>query len=150
MYRPGPLGASCPKGPGLESYFERFALAIQSRVSQGACSPGKNQDPRTATPSWAVAGDRNSLSRVNVKDPSLANWPTLNHAILKNIVPDFPLINKSFNLCYAGNDLRARLCILAQMGHMVVDGYLPGSRRQGPNGVHSTYRGINRNVPPSP
>jgi Ni,Fe-hydrogenase III large subunit len=24
---------------------------------------------------------------------------------LKNIVPDFPLVNKSFNLSYAGNDL---------------------------------------------
>jgi Ni,Fe-hydrogenase III large subunit len=34
-----------------------------------------------------------------------ANWPSLNYAILKNIVPDFPLVNKSFNLSYAGNDL---------------------------------------------
>jgi Ni,Fe-hydrogenase III large subunit len=34
-----------------------------------------------------------------------ANWPALNYAILDNIVPDFPLVNKSFNLSYAGNDL---------------------------------------------
>ena len=54
---------------------------------------------------WVVAGEDNSLSRVKVKDPSFANWPALNYAILKNIVPDFPLINKSFNLSYAGNDL---------------------------------------------
>jgi Ni,Fe-hydrogenase III large subunit len=49
------------------------------------------------------------LSRVAtvrvIKDPSFANWPALNYAILKNIVPDFPLVNKSFNLTYAGNDL---------------------------------------------
>lgn len=54
---------------------------------------------------WVVAGDDNLLSRVKVKDPSFANWPALNYAILKNIVPDFPLVNKSFNLSYAGNDL---------------------------------------------
>ncbi|MBI1877602.1 MAG: hypothetical protein HYR94_05120, partial [Chloroflexi bacterium] len=46
-----------------------------------------------------------ALARVKVKDPSFANWPALNYAILKNIVPDFPLVNKSFNLSYAGNDL---------------------------------------------
>lgn len=54
---------------------------------------------------WVVAGEDSSLSRVKVKDPSFANWPALNYAILKNIVPDFPLVNKSFNLSYAGNDL---------------------------------------------
>ena len=54
---------------------------------------------------WIVAGKDDSLSRVKVKDPSFANWPALNYAILKNIVPDFPLVNKSFNLSYAGNDL---------------------------------------------
>ncbi|MBE7552509.1 MAG: NADH-quinone oxidoreductase subunit C [Anaerolineales bacterium] len=54
---------------------------------------------------WVAAGESNSLARVKVKDPSFANWPALNYAILKNIVPDFPLVNKSFNLSYAGNDL---------------------------------------------
>jgi Ni,Fe-hydrogenase III large subunit/Ni,Fe-hydrogenase III component G len=54
---------------------------------------------------WVVTGDDNRLARVKVKDPSFANWPALNYAILKNIVPDFPLVNKSFNLSYAGNDL---------------------------------------------
>jgi len=54
---------------------------------------------------WVVAGKNNSLQRVKIKDPSFANWPALNYAILDNIVPDFPLVNKSFNLSYAGNDL---------------------------------------------
>lgn len=54
---------------------------------------------------WVVAGEQDTLARVKVKDPSFANWPALNYAILKNIVPDFPLCNKSFNLSYAGNDL---------------------------------------------
>jgi Ni,Fe-hydrogenase III large subunit/Ni,Fe-hydrogenase III component G len=54
---------------------------------------------------WVVAGRNNSLRRIKIKDPSFANWPALNYAIHGNIVPDFPLVNKSFNLSYAGNDL---------------------------------------------
>lgn len=45
------------------------------------------------------------LTRVHPHDPSWQNWPVLEHAILGNIVPDFPLINKSFNLSYSGVDL---------------------------------------------
>jgi Ni,Fe-hydrogenase III large subunit len=54
---------------------------------------------------WVTAGENGVLRRVKVKDPSFSNWPALNYAILNNIVPDFPLCNKSFNLSYAGNDL---------------------------------------------
>jgi len=45
------------------------------------------------------------LGRVHPHDPSWQNWPLLEHAIIDNIVPDFPLINKSFNLSYSGQDL---------------------------------------------
>ena len=54
---------------------------------------------------WVSIGKNGSLARVTIKDPSFANWPALNYAIWNNIVPDFPLCNKSFNLSYAGNDL---------------------------------------------
>lgn len=47
----------------------------------------------------------NAIQRLHAHDPSWQNWPVLEHAILGNIVPDFPLINKSFNLSYAGHDL---------------------------------------------
>ncbi len=43
--------------------------------------------------------------RVHARDPSWANWPLLEHAVIGNIVPDFPLINKSFNLSYSGSDV---------------------------------------------
>ncbi|MFC0430728.1 NADH-quinone oxidoreductase subunit C [Kutzneria buriramensis] len=46
-----------------------------------------------------------TLSRVKVVDPSFFNWPALPVALADTIVPDFPLVNKSFNLSYAGNDL---------------------------------------------
>lgn len=50
-------------------------------------------------------GTNNTLHRVHPHDPSWQNWPVLEHAIIGNIVPDFPLINKSFNLSYTGQDL---------------------------------------------
>jgi len=47
----------------------------------------------------------NRIHRAHPHDPSWQNWPLLEHAVHGNIVPDFPLINKSFNLSYSGVDL---------------------------------------------
>ena len=46
-----------------------------------------------------------AIRRCHLSDPSWRNWPVLEHAVIDNIVPDFPLINKSFNLSYSGHDL---------------------------------------------
>lgn len=51
------------------------------------------------------AGAEGLIHRCHVHDPSWQNWPALEHSIIDNIVPDFPLINKSFNLAYSGHDL---------------------------------------------
>ena len=51
------------------------------------------------------AGPGGAIHRCHPHDPSWQNWPVLEHAIIGNIVPDFPLINKSFNLSYSGHDL---------------------------------------------
>jgi Ni,Fe-hydrogenase III large subunit len=53
---------------------------------------------------WIRTAPGNRLARCKVKDPSLQNWPALTEAILGNIVPDFPVVNKSFNLSYSGTD----------------------------------------------
>jgi Ni,Fe-hydrogenase III large subunit len=50
-------------------------------------------------------GPSGDLRRVKVVDPSFLTWPALPVALADTIVPDFPLVNKSFNLSYAGNDL---------------------------------------------
>ena len=42
---------------------------------------------------------------VHIHDPSWQNWPLLERVVLGELVPDFPLINKSFNLAYSGHDL---------------------------------------------
>ncbi|MCL5017387.1 MAG: NADH-quinone oxidoreductase subunit C [Patescibacteria group bacterium] len=46
-----------------------------------------------------------NISRVAPRDPSFINWAVLRYAGFDNVIPDFPLINKSFNLSYTGNDL---------------------------------------------
>ncbi len=45
------------------------------------------------------------IRRAHCHDPSWQNWPALEHVVMGNIVADFPLINKSFNLSYSGHDL---------------------------------------------
>ncbi len=49
-------------------------------------------------------GPNGGIRRCHAHDPSWQNWPLIEYAILGNIVPDFPLINKSFNLSYSGQD----------------------------------------------
>ena len=51
------------------------------------------------------AADDGMIRRCHPHDPSWQNWPVIEHAVIDNIVPDFPLINKSFNLSYSGHDL---------------------------------------------
>ena len=51
------------------------------------------------------SGPDGSVRRCHPHDPSWSAWPVLEHAVIGNIVPDFPLINKSFNLSYSGHDL---------------------------------------------
>ena len=50
------------------------------------------------------AGEDGRIRRCHAHDPSWQNWPLIEHAVIGNIVPDFPLINKSFNLSYSGPD----------------------------------------------
>ncbi|MGZ4900289.1 MAG: hydrogenase large subunit [Candidatus Angelobacter sp.] len=53
---------------------------------------------------WIRTGRDNHLERCKIKDPSLNNWPALVEAVQGNIIADFPVINKSFNLSYSGTD----------------------------------------------
>jgi Ni,Fe-hydrogenase III large subunit len=53
---------------------------------------------------WIRTGPHGNLQRCKIKDPSLNNWPAIVEAVQGNIVPDFPVINKSFNLSYSGTD----------------------------------------------
>jgi Ni,Fe-hydrogenase III large subunit/Ni,Fe-hydrogenase III component G len=46
-----------------------------------------------------------AIERYKVRTASFGNWLAIEHAVQGNIVPDFPVINKSLNLSYAGTDL---------------------------------------------
>jgi Ni,Fe-hydrogenase III large subunit len=73
-------------------------------LAPGATALGYAEGWRGEIFHWIRAGEKNRLARCKVKDPSLQNWPALSEAILGYIVPDFPVVNKSFNLSYSGTD----------------------------------------------
>jgi formate hydrogenlyase subunit 5 len=60
--------------------------------------------PRGQSVHWLKIKD-GFVDRYKVRTASFCNWQAIEHAVLGNIVPDFPLINKSMNLSYAGTDL---------------------------------------------
>ena len=47
----------------------------------------------------------NRIGRYFPRDPSQINWPALEKIQINNIVPDFPICNKSVNGSYSGQDL---------------------------------------------
>ena len=53
----------------------------------------------------AIVDDESRITRYKVVDPSFRNWPGLSFAVQKNVISDFPVCNKSFNLSYSGADL---------------------------------------------
>lgn len=60
--------------------------------------------PRGQSLHWVYVKN-GRIDRYKVRTASYCNWKAIEHAVLDNIVPDFPLINKSLNLSYAGTDL---------------------------------------------
>lgn len=73
-------------------------------VQPGRCALSAVEGWRGEIIYWVRTGDGNRLERCKVKDPSLNNWPALVEAVQGNIIADFPVINKSFNLSYSGTD----------------------------------------------
>ncbi|HUY58673.1 MAG TPA: NADH-quinone oxidoreductase subunit C [Solirubrobacteraceae bacterium] len=61
---------------------------------------GRVESARGAT-ACVVELTNGIVDRVHLRTGSYANWPALAHATAGNLLPDFPLINKSFELCYA-------------------------------------------------
>jgi Ni,Fe-hydrogenase III large subunit len=61
------------------------------------------ESPRGELCYWIEACG-NRVTRCHIKSPSFQNWPAMPFAVAGNIIADFPLINKSFNLSYSGCD----------------------------------------------
>ncbi|MCI4368329.1 MAG: NADH-quinone oxidoreductase subunit C [Thermoplasmata archaeon] len=74
------------------------------RLREAAHGLGWVESPRGEFLVWVALDAQGTLSRVHVRDPSFLNWPAIERAVQGNIVPDFPLCNKSLNLSYSGYD----------------------------------------------
>ena len=59
------------------------------------------ESPRGENLHWLRVNAGGTIERYRVRSASFANWPAVATAAPGNMVPDFPLINKSFELCYA-------------------------------------------------
>jgi Ni,Fe-hydrogenase III large subunit len=96
----------------LEQSLELALRLLDGPVRPAAAAPGATEAPvgaglvesaRGATLCVVERhGDR--LERVRLRTGSYANWPSVAYAASDNLLPDFPLINKSFELCYACAD----------------------------------------------
>jgi Ni,Fe-hydrogenase III large subunit/Ni,Fe-hydrogenase III component G len=81
-----------------------IAAHVPDRLPARASALGWAEAWRGPCTHWVATDERGAIARVKVTDPSVLNWPGLVQAVPSNIVPDFPVINKSFNLSYSGND----------------------------------------------
>lgn len=59
------------------------------------------ESPRGTDVIWLMLDAENKIYRCRIRSASYANWPAVPLTAPGNIVPDFPIINKSFELCYS-------------------------------------------------
>jgi Ni,Fe-hydrogenase III large subunit len=95
----------------LETTCDMLEQLLARPLAPGVASPSRErasvgvgvvESPRGATTcAVELSGPPTRISRLHLRTGSYANWPALAHATAGNLLPDFPLINKSFELCYA-------------------------------------------------
>lgn len=84
--------ANLPDGP----------LAVDlGPLPEGRAAYAVTESPRGENLHWLRLGPGGTIERYRVRSASFPNWPAVAASVPDNLVPDFPLINKSFNLCYA-------------------------------------------------
>ena len=84
---PGPIRAAMPDA------LPPFGVGLSSIES-----------PRGAAITWLRSDRAGRVDRYHLRSASYANWPAVPLAAQSAIIPDFPLVNKSFELCYACTD----------------------------------------------
>ena len=97
------------RGVELEATFDLLDELLMQPVApagteiRDAPSPigtGIVESPRGQT-LCAVEVEGGRIARLQLRTGSYANWPVLVRAVRNELLPDFPLVNKSFELCYA-------------------------------------------------
>lgn len=84
----------------LPSKGRELAVKIPP-IKPYSSSLGWSESARGGNLHWLMVGEENRIYRYFVRSASYSNWPAVTVASPGNIIPDFPLINKSFELCYA-------------------------------------------------
>jgi len=99
----------------MDEAFASFGLALQLlealpdgplAIEVGSLPPyrsaiGVTESPRGENVHWVRTGADGLIDRYRIRSASYCNWPIVALAVPGNMVPDFPLINKSFELCYS-------------------------------------------------
>lgn len=70
-------------------------------ISPYSIGIGWNESPLGENIHWLMIGPDQTIYRYRVRSAAYSNWPAVPTSVKGNIVPDFPIINKSFELCYA-------------------------------------------------
>ncbi len=86
------------------SYSGGLSVEVES-IPSYSTALGYTETPRGSVFYWIMSGEDERPFRVKLRSPSYCNWPAVPFAVHGNIVPDFPLCNKSFNLSYSGCDM---------------------------------------------
>ncbi len=92
-------------GASLDLENDNLYVNIQQNLEPFRSALGYVESHRGQTVHWVMTGEKNSIFRYKIRTASFFNWPIIEQAVLNDIVPDFPLVNKSLDLSYSGNDL---------------------------------------------
>jgi Ni,Fe-hydrogenase III large subunit/Ni,Fe-hydrogenase III component G len=89
----------------FESTYSGSLISEQKNLPPLSSALGYTETPRGSVFYWVKSDEEGRPLRVKLRSPSFCNWPAVPFAVHGNIVPDFPLCNKSFNLSYSGCDM---------------------------------------------
>jgi Ni,Fe-hydrogenase III large subunit len=89
----------------LEGLLDRpvAPCATENGRPESELGAARVESPRGAT-LCVVERDGDRVARVHLRTGSYANWPVVAFSAAGSMLPDFPLVNKSFELCYACAD----------------------------------------------
>ena len=96
----------------VQQTLDLLQSLLDAPVAPASCEPARERRPigaaRVESPRGVtlciVESSDGRVGRLRLRTGSYANWPIVAHAAASNLLPDFPLINKSFELCYACAD----------------------------------------------
>jgi Ni,Fe-hydrogenase III large subunit/Ni,Fe-hydrogenase III component G len=89
----------------FETSYDGALITEKKEIPPLSSALGYTETPRGSVFYWVKSDANGRPLRVKFRSPSYCNWPVVPFAVHGNIVPDFPLCNKSFNLSYSGCDM---------------------------------------------